>query len=439
MDDDTTRDAALDADIAPLGYNGLFAAAPFGIRDSDRTNHLYLIGKTGTGKSTLLENLMVRDIAHGHGFAFLDPHGTHAQAILDHIPPERLDDVLYFNIADREYPIGFNPLADVPPDDRPLVTDALVSSFRHIWQHVWGEGRMEQLLYNTIAALLDTEDATLLGVRRLLISEEYRRHMISQVRDPEVRAYWLEDFGTWAARYRREAIAPVLNKICQLFTSPLTRNILGQRTSALDIPTIMDDRRILIVNLAKGAVGHRTAKLLGSFLLSQFHLAAMRRDPATVPPAFHLYIDEFTTFATDAFGEMLSECRKHGLALTLAHQYIEQMSAETRAAVFGNVGTLAAFRVGQRDAEVLEKELSHAITAQTLVAQDNHHICIRLLDQGMSGEPFQAVTLPQPTPAHWHAQEVIDISRRHYGSPREEVERAIYAQWYPSFTLSFDA
>lgn len=427
-------------DIAQLGYAGLFSSIPFGIRDRDRTNHLYMVGKTGTGKSTMLENLIVRDIAQGNGCAFIDPHGTHAQALLDHIPPERIQDVLYFNIADREYPIAFNPLADVPPDDRPLITDALVSSFKHIWKHAWGEGRMEQLIYNTIAALLDTPGATLLGVRRMLVNDDYRKHVIDQVRDPEVRAYWLEDFGTWAHHYRREATAPVLNKICQLFTSPLTRNILGQSTSAFSIAKIMDERRIFIVNLSKGKVGHRAAKLLGSFLVSQFHLAALRRDPNNEADhlPFNLYIDEFTTIATDAFSEILSECRKYGLALTLAHQYIEQMSEETRAAVFGNVGTLAVFRVGQRDAETLEKEFSHPISAQTMVELDNHRVCMRLLDQGTSSPPFQAATLPAPAPEHNQAQDVITTSRTLYGKHRDSVERTIYEQWYPSFTLSFD-
>ena len=258
------------------------------------------------------------------------------------------------------------------------------------------------------------------------------------MRDPEVRAYWIEDFGTWASSYRREAIAPVLNKVCQLFTSPLTRNILGQSATAFDIGEIMDKRRIVVVNLSKGMVGHRTAKLLGSFLISQFHLSAMRRDPEVDHPPFNLYIDEFTTFATEAFSEILSECRKYGLSLTLAHQYIEQMSEETRAAVFGNVGTLAVFRVGQRDAEVLEKEFSHEIKATAMVAQDNHRICMRLLDQGTSATPFQAATLPKPTPQYLQAQEAIALSRQQYNSPRADVERAIYKQWYPSFTLSFD-
>lgn len=429
----------LDDDFALLGNHHLEPDRPFGIRDGDRTNHFYLIGKTGTGKSTMLENLIVRDIENGNGFAFIDPHGTHAEAILDHIPPDRIDDVVYFNVADREYPRGFNPLAGVHPDDRPLVTDAQVSSYKHIWKNAWGEGRMEQLMYNTIAALLDTEDATLLGVRRMLLDSEYRNKVIADhVRDPEVRAYWLEDFGTWASNYRREAIAPVLNKICQLFTSPLTRNILGQRTSTFDIGEIMDNQHILIVNLSKGTVGHRTAKLLGSFLISQFHLAAMRRDPRADHPPFNLYIDEFTNFATDAFSEILSECRKYGLALTLAHQYIEQMSDETRAAVFGNVGTLAVFRVGPRDADVLEKEFSHPITASTLVELDHHHVCMRQLDQGTTPPPFHGVTHRPPTPHYLQASQIIAASRERHGKPRKEVERAIYKQWYPSDTLSFD-
>ena len=341
---------------------------PFGIRENDRSRHLYVIGKTGMGKSTLLENMAVQDIQNGEGMAFIDPHGKTAELLLNYVPQERIKDVLYFAPFDMEHPISFNVMEDVGYDKRHLVVSGLMSTFKKIWQDAWS-ARMEYILSNTILALLEYPGATLLGVNRMLADKEYRKKVVDNVKDPSVKSFWVDEFAKYTDRFAAEATPAIQNKIGQFTSNPLIRNIVGQPKSSFDIRKIMDEKKILIINLSKGRVGEVNANLLGSMLITKIYLAAMSRADASPSelnkmPNFYLYVDEFQSFANESFADILSEARKYKLSLTIAHQYIEQMSEEVRAAVFGNVGTMISFRVGAFDAEVLEKEFAPQFTAK---------------------------------------------------------------------------
>ncbi len=332
----------------------------FGIKNVGHRQHVYTIGKTGSGKTTLLRNLLIQHIEAGHGVGLIDPHGDLAEELLNHIPSSRTRDVVYFNPSDLEYPIGINLLANVPPDSRHLIASGIVAAFKSIWRDSWGP-RMEYILYNSLAALLDCENVTLLGVTRLLTDSTFRARVIRQIRDPFVKNFWQEEYENYDERFRREAISPIQNKLGQFLMNPPIRNILGQVKSKIDFSFMMDNRRIFIANLSKGKLGADKANLLGSLLTTQFQLAAMARSdvPEKERQDFFLFIDEFQNFATDAFASILSEARKYRLCLTLSHQYIDQLPLEIRQAVFGNVGTLISFRVGNGDAEVLQKEFGN--------------------------------------------------------------------------------
>lgn len=398
----------------------------FGIRADDRSRHLYIIGKTGTGKTTLLKNIIVQDIAAGRGVGVIDPHGDLAQSLLDCIPSWRTDDVVYFNPADQEFPIAFNPLDSMPAEQKHLVASGIVSAFKNVWRDSWG-ARTEYILYASVAALLDCENATLLGVQRMLSDDRYRAWVVKQVKDPLVRSFWVREFGEYDSRFMHEAVAPIQNKVGQLVMSPLLRNILGQVRSRIDARFMMDNERIFIGDLSKGRIGEDKANLLGSLLVSHFQLAAMSR--ADVREAarrdFYLVIDEFQNFATDSFASILSEARKYRLCLTLAHQYVGQLKEEIRDAVFGNVGSLVTFRVGQSDASVLEREFDNAYSASHFTELGNYEVCAKLLVNGEQREPFLGKTL-RPLAARFGRSEVIvRHSREKYGRRRAVVEDKI--------------
>jgi DNA helicase HerA-like ATPase len=356
---------------------------PFGISAPDARQHVYVIGKTGSGKTTLLRNLILQHIALGHGVGLIDPHGDLAEELLNHIPPQRADHVVYFNPGDIEFPIGLNLLANVAPDDRHLVASGIVSAFKGIWRDSWGP-RLEYILYNAVSALLDCRNATLLGVNRMLTDDAFRARIIRQVKDPFIRAFWAEEYANYDERFKREAIAPIQNKLGQFLLNPVIRNILGQVKSRVDIPFTMDTGRIFIANLSKGRLGEDKANLLGSLLTTQFQLGAMAR--ATKPESerrdFYLFIDEFQNFSTDAFASILAEARKYRLCLTLSHQYIDQLPLPIRQAVFGNVGTLITFRIGNADAELMEKEFGGAVSASALADLDRFEAVVKLLEDG---------------------------------------------------------
>src|SRR3989344_1395850 len=323
---------------------------PFGIKNLDRSKHVYVIGKTGMGKSTMLENMAIQDIQQGRGLAFIDPHGGTAEKLLEYVPEERIKDVLYFAPFDLEYPVSFNVMEDIGQDKRHLVVNGLMSTFEKIWVDAWS-ARMAYILNNTLLALLEFPDATLLSVNRMLSDKEYRKMVVANVTDPSVRSLWIDEFGKYTEKFAAEATPAIQNKVGQFTSNPLIRNIIGQPTSSFDIRKIMDEKKIMIINLSKGRVGEVNMRLLGSMLTTRIFLAAMSRAELSAgvlkkTPKFYFYVDEFQNFANDTFSEILSEARKYNLNLIIAHQYVEQMEEEVRAAVFGNVGTTVCFRVG---------------------------------------------------------------------------------------------
>ena len=392
---------------------------------SDRRRHLHIIGKTGTGKSSLLFNLMLADLAAGRGFALLDPHGDLAQAVLDAVPPERTNDVRYVNPADLDYPVGFNPIDRVAPDARPLVAAHLVAAFKHLWLESWGP-RLEYILLNALRLLLDAPGTTLLGLPRLLVDEEYRAQLLNSCRDPVVHAFWTQEFANYHDRFLVEAVAPLQNKIGVLVSPPLLRNIIGQERSTIDIARIMDEGQILIANLSKGQLGEGPSHLLGAFLATAFAQAAEAR--AKIPEHerrdFHLYVDEFQSFATDSFASVLSESRKWKLSLTLAHQYLGQMPLALRQAILGNVGSILVFRISAEDAAAMARELGIE-NASTLTDTQNFSTWAKVMRDGYPSDAI-LIDTSYPEPDHWgRADAVIARMRAHHTRPRRQVERVI--------------
>lgn len=412
---------------------------PFGIKADDRTRHMYIIGKTGMGKSTLIENLVAQDIKNGEGFAFIDPHGKSAALLLDYIPPERVKDVVYFAPFDIDNPISFNVMEDVGADKRHLIANGLLSAFKKIWGPETFSARMEYILMNALLALLEYPDSTLLGVNRMLTDKAYRKKVVDNVKDPSVKAYWVDEFAKYTEKFAAEATPAIQNKLGQFTSNPLIRNIIGQPHSSFDLRRMMDERKILIVNLSKGQLGEGNAALLGGMIITKIYLAAMSRADLTEEelkrlPNFYMYVDEFQSFANESFADILSEARKYKLALTVAHQYIKQMDEKVADAVFGNVGTQIMFRVGAPDAEVLEKEYAPVFTAEDMVSLGKYQLYLKLMIDGVASHPFSAVTLPPiAPPAKSLREQVIKSSRELYGHPRAEVEKSI-ADWFTEGT-----
>ncbi len=406
--------------------------AKFGIKAKDRTRHVYVIGKTGMGKSTMLENMAVQDITNGEGMCFIDPHGKTADLLLEYVPKERIRDVIHIAPFDTEFPISFNVLESVDPEKRHLVVSGLMSTFKKIWEDAWS-ARMEYILTNTLLALLEAPGSTLLGVNRMLSDKEYRKEIVSHVQDPSVKAFWVKEFANYTERMAQEAVPAIQNKVGQFTANPLIRNMIGQAKSSFDFREAMDRRKIIIINLSKGRIGDENMKLLGGLLVTKIYLAAMSR--ADVPdrtakllPNFYLFVDEFQNFANASFADILSEARKYKLNLTIAHQYIEQMDDIVRPAVFGNVGTMIAFRVGATDAEELEKEFSPVFLLEDLVNLGFTQIYLKLMIDGLSSQPFSATTLPPiPHPDESYVKEIIDASREQFSRPKAEVEEKIIA------------
>ncbi|MEK7147751.1 MAG: type IV secretory system conjugative DNA transfer family protein, partial [Patescibacteria group bacterium] len=410
----------------------------FGIKAGDRSKHVYVIGKTGMGKSTLLENMAVQDIQNGNGLAFIDPHGGTAEKLLEYIPEERMKDVIYFAPFDMDYPIAFNIMEDVGAEKRHLVVNGLMSVFEKIWEDAWS-ARMAYILQNTLLALLEYPGATLLAVNRMYTDKEFRNKVVDNVKDISVKSFWVDEYAKYTDKYAQEATPAIQNKIGQFAGNPLIRNIIGQSKSSFDLRKIMDEKKIMIVNLSKGRVGEGNARLLGSMIITKLYLAAMSRaDESSVSlaklPQFYLFVDEFQSFADKSFADILSEARKYKLNLTMAHQYIEQMEEEVRDAVFGNVGTMITFRVGAYDAEVLEKEFAPVFTAEDLVNLGLRQIYLKLMIDSVTSQPFSATTLPPiPIPPISYVPEIIDNSRKTFAKKRDEVEQAI-VEWHgPSY------
>jgi len=402
----------------------------FGIKAEDRLRHIYSIGKTGMGKSTMLENMAIQDIQNGEGMAFLDPHGKTADLLLDYIPEHRLKDVIYFAPFDTEYPISFNVMEDVGPERRHLVVSGLMSAFEKIWEDQWSS-RMAYILQNTLAALLEYPGATMLSINRMLTDKLYRNKVVDNVKDPTTKAFWTDEFAKYTDKYAAEATPAIQNKVGQFVSNPLIRNIVGQSKSTFDIREIMDKKKIFIVNLSKGLVGENNANLLGSMIVTKIYLAAMSRadaDPKELKklPNFYLYVDEFQSFANKSFADILSEARKYKLSLNITHQYIEQMDEIVKPAVFGNVGSLVAFRVGAQDAEFLTKQFAPVFSEQDLLNIDNFNAYVKLLINGETSKPFNIKTVPAPKGERNLAERIKENSRNFYGRGRAEVEEEIY-------------
>lgn len=404
--------------------------ARFGIKQNDRRRHMYIIGKTGMGKSELQKNIAIQDIQAGRGIAMIDAHGEVTDALLDYIPKERINDVIYINPADVDFPIAFNVMEQAGDDKRHLIADGVMGVFKKVWEDTWS-ARMEYILHNTILALLETEDATLLGINRMYSDKDYRARVIEQVTDPVVKAFWTQEFAKYTERFAAEATPAIQNKVGQFISSLLIRNIIGQTKSTFDFRKAMDEEKIILVNLSKGKVGEEASRLIGSMIITKLQLAAMSR--ANIPEHerkdFTLMVDEFQNFATASFASILSEARKYHLSLVVAHQYITQMEEEVRDAVFGNIGTLITFRVGAEDAEFLEKEFAPDFAANDIVNLAFRQIYLKLTIDGVTSNAFSAMTMDTiAKPAISYREEVIAASRAQYAHPRAEVEKVI-AEW----------
>jgi len=400
----------------------------FGIKRDDRRRHMYIIGKTGMGKTTLLEHLVLQDIRNGHGVAYVDPHGDTAEKIIRMIPPERINDVIYFNPADQLYPISFNIMENVSPDFRHLVSSGLIGVFKKLWADSWGP-RLEYILRNALLALLEYPGSTILGVMRILTDKKFREKVLEHVQNPAVKAFWVDEFSKWNDKALQEVVSPIQNKVGQFISTDLIRNMIGQADSSFNIREVMDQKKILILNLSKGHIGEDSSALLGAMMVTKIQLAAMGRVdmPEEERNDFYLYVDEFQNFATESFANILSEARKYRLNLILANQYITQLQEEVRDAIFGNVGTILSFRVGAMDAEFLEKEFEPVFMMNDLVNLPKYSIYLKLMIDGIAGDAFSAMTLAPISvdAATDSAEKVIRVSRERYASKKSDVEEKI--------------
>jgi len=398
----------------------------FGIRIPDRALHMYAIGKTGTGKSTLLKFLAIDDIYKGRGMAIVDPHGDLINDVLEYIPENRLDDVIYFSPADSKYPIGFNLLENTDPEYKNIIASGIVSVFKKIFGESWGP-RLEYILRNVVLGLLDYKKATLLSVLRVLTDTKFRREVVATIDDPVIKDFFINEFERYDQKFRTEAVAPIQNKVGQFLSSTTIRNIVGQEKSTLDVRKIMDEGKILLIDLSIGKIGEDNSTLLGSLMITKIQMAAMSRAdlPKEKRTPFYLYVDEFQNFATDSFAVILSEARKYGLNLFVTNQYIAQMPENVANAVFGNVGTLITFRVGAKDAEFLNREFVPVFEPEDLSNLNNYNIYLKMSIDGVTSSPFSAKTLlPAQKPSNLQKQ-AIEKSRIKYSKPREEVEKFI--------------
>lgn len=416
----------------------------FGIRTDDRRRHIYLVGKTGVGKSTVLENMIYQDIHANRGVAIVDPHGDLADKALDFIPSHRINDVVYFNPADADHPIAFNVLEKVDSSQRHLVASGLIGVFKKIWADSWGP-RLEYVLRNCVLALLEYPGSTLLGIMRMLVDKEFRKKVVERITDPVVKSFWIEEYAKYPERLRTEAISPIQNKVGQFLSTSLIRNIVGQVKSKINLREIMDEGKILVMDLSKGRIGEDASALLGAMMITKIQMAAMSRIsiPEEKRKDFYLYVDEFQNFATDSFANILSEARKYHLNLIIAHQYIGQLMTDqtnkVKNAVFGNVGTMIVFRVGADDAAFLAKEFVPQFEENDLVDLDKYSIYVKLMIDGITSEPFSATTLAPIFHLEDNREKIIRASQERYAESRQEVEEKI-AHWSgmlePGQTLS---
>lgn len=423
-----TGNEAIDENISAFGLTNFRGINhQFGMLRYDRSRHVYIIGQTGAGKSGLLELFALSDVYHNQGYAIIDPHGDFAIDNMKFIPANRIQDVVYFNPADTAHPVGFNPLEVTDPNMKNNISSEVIGVLKRMFGESWGP-RLEYILRYTILALLDRPETTMLDITRMLTDKKFRKETLEYCQDTVVLQFWKVEFASWNDKFVAEAIAPVLNKVGAFTANPIIRNIIGQPKSTFNIRQIMDEGKILVVNLSKGLIGEDNAGILGSFLVTKIQLAAMSRsDIADIRDRrpFYLYVDEFQNFATDSFATILSEARKYGLNLTVANQYISQMSETVRGAVFGNVGTMISFRVSAEDAAILAQQFQPQFEANDLLQMHNRNFVINMVINGEKAPAFSATTLNLPPPQADNSEYIVENSRKHYSRDRSDVERSI--------------
>lgn len=397
----------------------------FGIKEKDRTGHMYVLGKTGVGKSTLLLNMAIGDILQGNGVGIFDPHGDLINSVLDYIPKERIQDVIYFNSSDIDHIIAYNPLYGVREENGYQVASNIVSVFKKLWSESWGP-RMEHILRNTIYTLTYYRQATLLDISSLLTNYSFRVEVLHHVDNQTLQDFWSKEFTPLSPQQKNEHIAPILNKVGILATHPIIRSIIGNPISSFDISKVMDESKILLVNLSKGVLGEAGTQFLGSLLVTQFQTASLERAKRHIRDRtpFYLYIDEMHSFVTLSFADILSESRKYGLSIFLTHQFLDQLHEDIRKSILGNVGTLIVFRIGTEDAETLEHEFFPTFNKEDLSMLPQYSIYIKLLIDGTVSQPFSATTNPLSYKKTNLKNEVISFSRKRYGSFRKETEKS---------------
>ncbi len=397
----------------------------FGSLRQDRGRHIYVLGQTGVGKTKILELMCLSDIFYDQGFAVIDPHGDFALNMLSFIPERRVKDVVYFNPADTNYPIGFNPLEVTDPTFKTQTSSELVGVMKRLFDS-WGP-RLEYILRYTILALLDFPNSTILDITRMLTEKKFRDAVISYIEDPVVKTFWTTEFASWNEKFATEAVAPVLNKVGAFTANPMIRNIVGQPKSTFNIREIMDNGKILVMNLSRGLVGEDNAAILGSMMVTKIQLATMSR--ADIPEdqrrPFYLYVDEFQNFATDSFAVILSEARKYQLCLTVANQYISQMEQTVRDAVFGNVGSIISFRVSPDDSNFLQKYFEPQFMAADIIQMQNRSFITTMIINGEKAPAFSANTLAMPKSQHDLTAEIIKHARDSFTIDRQAVEDMI--------------
>jgi hypothetical protein len=418
----------------PINEGALFAqtnyrgqSQVFGLRQEDKRRHAYIIGRTGTGKTSLMRNMIMSDIMNGEGVGLIDPHGETADFILDHIPAHRVDDVIYFNPGDVEFPIGFNPIYVKDKTQRDLVADNIIGVFKKYFDS-WGP-RLEYILYNTVLTALDSQGTTLLSIQRMLTDKEYRKRVLSHVKDPMILRFWREEYAMIEENKKMlsDTVAPIQNKIGRYLSPRITRNILGQTKSTFNIREMIDSKKIFIANLSKGRIGEENTAMIGGLLIARIYTAAMERidTPEEERSDFNLYIDEVQSFTTDAFVNILSEARKYHLSLIINHQFIDQLPENMRFGIFGNVGTMITFSVSQKDATILSQEFAPYVLPEDILSLPNYHIYLRMIINNRISEPFSAVSIPFRYQAYGYRDIIKQRSREKYAVPRAEIEDKI--------------
>ena len=403
----------------------------FGIKLKDRDHHMYIVGKTGMGKSTLLEHIAIQDIENGNGLIFMDPHGYSVDHIINYVSEMRIKDCIYFAPFDVDHPIAFNIMEDIGYDRRHLVASSLISAFKKIWGETSWSDRMEHILNNTLLALLEYPGTTLLDVTRMYSTKAFRTKIVENIKDPQVKYFWTDEFARYTDRFAAEATPAIQNKLGQFTSNPVIRNIIGQPRSSINFRDVLELRKLLLINLAKGRIGESNAAMLGVFFSTKIYLTALERADMTREqlghaPPMNFIIDEFQSFASDTFSNILSEARKYKLNLVLAHQHLSQMEESIRESVFGNVGTMISFRVGALDAEILEKMFIPNVTASDLISLGKGEIYISLNVDGIALDPFSAVTkIPAPPSEESNKEKIIRRVRMQYATPRGKVESDI--------------